>query len=111
MMMIMTMMTMNLTMTLMMTMLELTRDIVTPPIMNIIRHSVILTDIFESFPVEVVNHSPFMMILHELLTEEDMEFLVTWARPRLSRERKITHPEDRGRRPKNEWRTRTTVRP
>ena len=61
------------------------------------------------FKIEIVYHSPFFMIIHELFTEEDINYLVDWARPRLSRTRQIVLAEDNGRRPKNEWRTRKTV--
>ena len=56
--------------------------------------------------VEVVHHSPVFYILHELFTEEDMEHLISWAKPRLSSKREIRLAEDRGKTPRNEWRTR-----
>ena len=37
------------------------------------------------FKIERVYNSPTFIIIHELLTEEDMSYLVSWARPRLSR--------------------------
>ena len=58
------------------------------------------------FKVEVVHHSPVFYILHELFTEEDMEHLISWAKPRLSSKREIRLAEDRGKTPRNEWRTR-----
>ena len=42
------------------------------------------------FKIEYVHHNPFFLIIHELLTEEDMDYIRIWATPRLSRERKIT---------------------
>ena len=62
------------------------------------------------FKIEMAYNSPMFMIIHELFTEEDINYLVDWARPRLSRTRQIVLAEDNGRRPKNEWRTRKTVR-
>ena len=62
------------------------------------------------FKIEMAYNSPMVMVIHELFTEEDMSYLVSWARPRLSRTRQITNLEDDGRRPKNEWRTRKTVK-
>ena len=61
------------------------------------------------FKVEIAYHQPFMMIIHELLSTEDTDYLVDWATPRLSRTRQINLAEDDGERPKNEWRTRKTV--
>ena len=59
--------------------------------------------------MEIAYHQPFMMIIHELLSTEDTDYLVDWATPRLSRTRQINLAEDDGKRPKNEWRTRKTV--
>ena len=59
--------------------------------------------------MEIAYHQPFMMIIHELLSTEDTDYLVDWATPRLSRTRQINLAEDDGERPKNEWRTRKTV--
>ena len=61
------------------------------------------------FKIELAYHSPVIMIIHELFTEEDTDFLVDWATPRLSRTRQINLEEDNGRRPKNEWMYRKTV--
>ena len=61
------------------------------------------------FKVEIAYHSPFMMIIHSLFTEEDTDYLVDFATPRLSRTRQIKLKEDNGRRPKNEWMYRKTV--
>ena len=48
------------------------------------------------FKVEVVHHNPVFYILHELFTEEDMEHLISWAKPRLSSKREIRLAEDTG---------------
>ena len=62
------------------------------------------------FKVEIAYTSPFIMIIHSLFTEEDMDYLVEYSKPRLSRRRQIDRPEDDGwSRPKNEWKTRNTV--
>jgi len=61
------------------------------------------------FKLEIVHHQPFLMVIHELFTEEDTNYLVDWARPRLSRTRDIPILEDRVRR-KNDWRERKTTR-
>ena len=61
------------------------------------------------FKIEVAYHNPSIVIIHELFTEEDTDFLVDWATPRLSRTRQIRLAEDNGRRPKNEWMYRKTV--
>ena len=61
------------------------------------------------FKIELAYHSPLIMIIHELFTEEDTDYLVDWATPRLSRTRQIVLDEDNGRRPKNEWMYRKTV--
>ena len=61
------------------------------------------------FKIELAYHSPLIMIIHELFTEEDTDYLVDWATPRLSRTRQIELEEDNGRRPKNEWMYRKTV--
>jgi len=37
------------------------------------------------FKLEILHHEPFIMIFHELFTEEDTNHLVDWARPKLSR--------------------------
>ena len=39
------------------------------------------------FKIEYVHHNPFFLIIHDLLTEEDMDYLKDWATPRLSRKR------------------------
>ena len=39
------------------------------------------------FKIEYVHHNPFFLIIHGLLTEEDMDYLTDWATPRLSRKR------------------------
>ncbi len=39
------------------------------------------------FKVEVVEKSPYMSILHDILTEEEIEWMVEYSRPRLSRSR------------------------
>ena len=62
------------------------------------------------FKIELAYHNPVIMIIHELFTEEDTDYLVDWATPRLSRTRQIIQEEDDGRRPKNEWMYRKTVR-
>ena len=41
------------------------------------------------FKIEYVHHDPFFLIIHDLLTEEDMDYLKVWATPRLSRKREI----------------------
>ena len=42
--------------------------------------------IFRSFLfVQVARLNPFIMVLHDLLSEEDINHLITWATPRLSR--------------------------
>ena len=41
---------------------------------------------FRSFLfVQVARLNPFIMVLHDLLSEEDINHLITWATPRLSR--------------------------
>ena len=35
------------------------------------------------------------MVIHELFTPEDTNYLVDWARPRLSRRRDIVNAEDK----------------
>ena len=37
------------------------------------------------FKLEILHHEPFIMIFHELFTDEDTNHLVDWARPKLSR--------------------------
>ena len=61
------------------------------------------------FKIEMAYNSPIIMIIHELFTEEDTDYLVDWATPRLSRTRQISLKEDDGQRPKNEWMYRKTV--
>ena len=39
------------------------------------------------FKVEVANRSPYLSILHDLLTEEEIEWMVEYSKPRLSRVR------------------------
>ena len=39
------------------------------------------------FKTEYVHHNPFFLLIHDLLTEEDMNYLKVWATPRLSRKR------------------------
>ena len=39
------------------------------------------------FKIEYVHHNPFFLIIHDLLSEEDMDYLKVWATPRLSRKR------------------------
>ena len=41
------------------------------------------------FKIEYVHYNPFFLIIHDLLTEEDMNYLKDWATPRLSRKRQI----------------------
>ena len=60
------------------------------------------------FKLEIVHNNPFLMLIHELFTEEDRNYLVEWARPRLSRKREITLAEDRVKN-KNAWMSRKTV--
>ena len=60
------------------------------------------------FKLEIVHHEPFLMVIHELFTEEDTNYLVDWARPRLSRKREITLKEDINKR-KGDWMSRKTV--
>ena len=60
------------------------------------------------FKLEIVHHEPFIMIFHELFTDEDTNFFVDWARPRLSRKREDILEEDQKRK-KNEHLTRKTV--
>ena len=60
------------------------------------------------FKLEIVHNNPFLMVIHELFTEEDRNYLVDWARPRLSRNREITLAEDRVKN-KNAWMSRKTV--
>ena len=62
------------------------------------------------FKIEVAYHNPSIVIIHELFTEEDTDYLVDFATPRLSRTRQIKHGEDDGWRPKNEWMYRKTVK-
>ena len=61
------------------------------------------------FKTELAYHSPLIMIIHELFTPEDTDYLMDWATPRLSRTRQIKLEEDNGWRPKNEWMYRKTV--
>jgi len=61
------------------------------------------------FKLEIVHHEPFLMVIHELFTEEDTNYLVDWARPRLSRKREITLKEDINKR-KGDWMSRKTTR-
>ena len=42
------------------------------------------------FKIEYLHHNPFFLIIHDLLTEEDMAYLKDWATPRLSRKRYIS---------------------
>ena len=60
------------------------------------------------FKLEIVHHEPFIMIFHELFTDEDTNFFVNWARPRLSRKRENILEEDQKKK-KNEHLTRKTV--
>ena len=60
------------------------------------------------FKLEIVHHAPFIMIFHEIFTEEDCDYLVEWAKPRLSRKREVVLDEDQ-KKTKNEYLTRTTV--
>jgi hypothetical protein len=60
------------------------------------------------FKLEILHHEPFIMIFHEMFTEEDTKYLVDWAKPKLSREREIVLEEDQIKK-KNEHLTRTTV--
>ena len=41
------------------------------------------------FKIEYVHHNPFFLIIHDLLTEEDMAYLKDWATPKLSTKRNI----------------------
>ena len=61
------------------------------------------------FKTEIVHNDPVFMIIHELLTDEDIEFLIEWATPRLSSEREIKLQEDKHQR-KSDWKTRKTLR-
>ena len=45
------------------------------------------------FKIEYVHHNPFFLIIHELLTEEDMDYIKAWATPRLSGKRQITQSD------------------
>jgi hypothetical protein len=38
-----------------------------------------------AFCFKVASLNPFIMVLHSLLSDEDIDHLVTWATPRLSR--------------------------
>ena len=60
------------------------------------------------FKLEILHHEPFIMIFHEMFTEEDTDYLVDWARPRLSRKREKVEDKDQ-KKTKNEHLTRTTV--
>ena len=42
------------------------------------------------FKIAYVHHNPCFLIIHDLLTEEDMDYLKDWATPRLSRKRYIS---------------------
>ena len=57
------------------------------------------------FKTEIVHNSPVFVIFHELLTEEDIDYLISWATPRLSTERDIRLREDMNVR-KTDWKTR-----
>ena len=59
------------------------------------------------FKLEIVHHEPFIMIIHELFTDEDTNIFVNWARPRLSRKRENVLEEDQKKK-KNEHLTRKT---
>jgi len=43
------------------------------------------------FKMEVASNTPFIMVVHELLTDEDTEYLVNWATPKLSRSRNLDY--------------------
>ena len=45
------------------------------------------------FKIEYVHYNPFFLIIHELLTEEDMDYIKVWATPRLSGKRQITQSD------------------
>ena len=46
------------------------------------------------FKTEIVHNSPVFVIFHELFTDEDIEYLINWATPRLSTEREIRLQEN-----------------
>ena len=55
------------------------------------------------FKIEYVHHDPFFLIIHDLLTEEDMEYLKVWATPRLSRKRQIYEGASEDQVKRGEW--------
>ena len=55
------------------------------------------------FKIEYVHHNPFFLIIHDLLTEEDMDYLKTWATPRLSRKRDVQRDVEEDQESRGKW--------
>ena len=55
------------------------------------------------FKIEYVHYNPFFLIIHDLLTEEDMDYLKDWATPRLSRKRQIYEGVSEDQETKGKW--------
>ena len=56
------------------------------------------------FKTEIVHNSPVFVIFHELFTNDDIEYVINWATPRLSTERERRLQEDLNIR-KSDWKT------
>lgn len=48
------------------------------------------------FTIEIASKKPFIMIFHSILNEDEMNWLVNYSKPRLSRDRKTEFGDDEG---------------
>ena len=62
------------------------------------------------FKVEFLHDVPFFMIIHELFTEEDIQFFIDWAKPKLSEKRIFNNKLDSEKPSKNAHLTQKTTR-